>query len=439
MALSPDLMAEESVTHLFLTRMLMTVVAVLALLLAPAQLEAQADRGVRLDGDLIFRVGASGQTTADARAQQIESRLLAVLERPTGGLDPIVRRDDANRASSVIVVGGTTIVTVTPDDAAANGTTVERLAATWADQLRDVLPQARDRRTSAWQRFGAQVRGSVRTALARLLETIAVTLPGMLAALVVLLMVWGVATGVRRLVRAGVPSLIRDATIQSLVRQMSYYAVWIVGILVALDAFGFNPQTFVTGLGLTSVALGFALKDIVSNLVSGVLLQALRPFELGDQIVVGATEGSVEAINLRATHIRTYDGRLVLVPNGEVFTSRVTNNTSAPLRRGSVEIYLDYGQDVQHAMAVAQQIAQGTPGVAPTPATYARLRNLDTAGMMLEVRFWTDSQRSDFMATSCAVRLAVMLALKKAGIALPNTGPREVLIKPAEAGPTVLS
>jgi small-conductance mechanosensitive channel len=283
------------------------------------------------------------------------------------------------------------------------------------------------------------VRGNIRTAIARLLETIAVTLPRTLAALLVLLIVWVVATVVRRLVRAGVPSLVRDVTVQSLVRQMSFYAVWIVGILVALDALGLNPQTFVTGLGLTSVALGFALKDIVSNLVSGVLLQALRPFELGDQIVVGTTEGSVEAINLRATHIRTYDGRLVLVPNGEVFTSRVTNNTAAPLRRGSVEIYLDYGQDVSHAIAVAQKIAQETAGVAPTPATYARVRTLDTAGLMLEVRFWTDSQRADFTATSCAVRLAVMLALKQAGIALPNTGPREVFIKPAEAGPTISS
>jgi small conductance mechanosensitive channel len=427
------------VARLFDARLVVAVVAGLSLLLAPARLQAQADRGVRLDGDLIFRVGPSGQMTADVRAQQIESRLDALVERPGGNLEPVVRRDDADRASFLIVVAGTTIVTVTPDDAAANGTTAEQLAASWADQLRDALAQARDRRSSAWQRFRAQVRGNIRTAIARLLETIAVTLPRTLAALVVLLIVWGVAAGVRRAVRAGVPSVIRDKTIQSLVRQVSYYTVWVVGILVALDAFGFNPQTFVTGLGLTSVALGFALKDIVSNLVSGVLLQALRPFDLGDQIVVGATEGSVEEINLRATHIRTYDGRLVLVPNGEIFTSRVTNNTAAPLRRGSVEIYLDYGQDVSHAISVAQRTTQDTPGVAPTPATYARVRNLDTAGMMLEVRFWTDSQRSDFMTTSCAVRLAVMLALKQAGIALPNTSPREVFIRPAAAGPTVPS
>ena len=94
-----------------------------------------------------------------------------------------------------------------------------------------------------------------------------------------------------------------------------------------------NLESVATALGLGGVAVGFALKDILSNLVSGVLILAMRPFEIGDQIVISETEGTVEQIELRATQIRTYDGRLVLVPNGEVFTSRITNNTASPLRR----------------------------------------------------------------------------------------------------------
>ncbi len=81
-----------------------------------------------------------------------------------------------------------------------------------------------------------------------------------------------------------------------------------------------NLESVATVLGLGSVAIGFALKDILSNLVSGVLLLVMRPFEIGDQIVIGETERTVEQIELRATQIRTYDGRLVLVPNGEAFT-----------------------------------------------------------------------------------------------------------------------
>jgi hypothetical protein len=106
-------------------------------------------------------------------------------------------------------------------------------------------------------------------------------------------------------------------------KQVVYHLVWAIGILVAADALGFEPETVVTGLGLTSLALGFALKDIISNFVSGILILGLRPFQIGDEIVVGETEGSVQRIRLRAAEIKTYDGRLVLVPNAELFIANV--------------------------------------------------------------------------------------------------------------------
>ena len=392
---------------------------VVLMLALPTRADAQQDRPVRIDGDLVIRVGPSGTMTADVRAQQIESRLSLLVQRSTGTLTTSIGPAEA-KSGRDIALGGMDVMTVTAEDAAANGETVDRLAAAWADTIRDAVQKARDRRTSAWHRFGAQVRGSVRAALARLLESVADLLPRLFAALVVLGLVWGLATVVRRAARASVPHMVRDRTMQNLLREVAYYAVWLIGLLVALDALGLNPQTFVTGLGLTGVAVGFALKDILSNLVSGILLQALRPFELGDEIVVGPTEGRVEAIELRATHIRDYDGRLVLVPNGEVFTSRVTNNTASPVRRGSVELYTSYSIDFTRAMSVAREAAQATKGVAATPPASARLRELSGGNAIMQVRFWTDSRRSDFVGTSCAVRIAVVLALRDAGIALPE-------------------
>ena len=88
-----------------------------------------------------------------------------------------------------------------------------------------------------------------------------------------------------------------------------------------------------TTLGVGALGVGFALKDILSNLVSGVLILAMRSFQLGDQIAIGDTEGTVENIELRATQIRTYDGRLVRIPNADLFTSHITNNTASPFRR----------------------------------------------------------------------------------------------------------
>lgn len=189
---------------------------------------------------------------------------------------------------------------------------------------------------------------------------------------------------------------------------------------MALDAFGFDPRTVATGLGLTGLALGFALKDVLSNFVSGILILTLRPFELGDQIVVDETEGNVERIELRATQLRTYDGRVVLVPNAEVFTSRIINNTAAPIRRSSVELFIGYDSDLQKVVNVVTDAAQSAAGVLAEPRVSVRIRELGQDDVVVEVRFWTDSRRSDFVATTSAVRIAIVGALKQAGIGLPD-------------------
>jgi small conductance mechanosensitive channel len=186
-----------------------------------------------------------------------------------------------------------------------------------------------------------------------------------------------------------------------------------------------------TGLGLTGLALGFALKDIISNFVSGLLILALRPFELGDQIIVGETEGSVQRIDLRATQIRTYDGRIVLVPNGEVFTSRVINNTAAPLRRASVVVPISYATDLPQALVVVRDAVAVAEGVLPEPPPSVRVRELGLGDVLIEARFWTDSRRSDVVATISTVNTAIVAAMHAARLPLPDPGART--ITPANA------
>ena len=215
--------------------------------------------------------------------------------------------------------------------------------------------------------------------------------------------------------------------------QVTYYFVWIVGIVVTLDSVGMNLQTIATALGLGGVAVGFALKDIVSNLVSGVLILAMRPFQIGDQIVVGDTEGTVEQIELRATQIRTYDGTLVLVPNGQVFTSRITNNTASPLRRASVYVYLDYREDTARALAVILDTVKAVPGVAASPGPSIGVSEFQLDGVQLEARFWADSDRVQLVRTASAARIAIVRALKTASIRFPDRDERTVRIAPPQA------
>ena len=404
------------------------VCLVLLLALAAPAGRAQArqsddDReAVRLDGRTVFRVGATeaadGATVDDAatRARRIEQRLETLLESPAPLNPAIIQRDDErNPAERQITVNDALIVTVSAADAEDNLTDVDTLATRWALAIDEALAAGRARRAGR-----SEVLVLMEAAFVRLGESARTVLPRALATLLILALFGLLAWIVRWLLTRLFAVIIGDRTLENLIRQLVYYAIWVLGIIIAVNALGFDPQALATGIGLTSLALGFALQDILSNFVSGLLILVLRPFELGDEIVIGETEGAVQRIELRATEIRTYDGRSVLVPNAELFTSRVTNNTASPTRRGSIVFPLGYDQDLPRAMEVLRAAVAAVPGVLTKPPNTVIVRELTDADVILEVRFWTESTRRDFLEAQSQVSQAMLAALQEAGFPLPE-------------------
>lgn len=398
----------------------------LSVLVAGAQVDDEAS--IRLNGVPVIRVTAAGDESARVRAARIERRLRRLVADDRA-LPAIAVVPGPTADTRLVQLGDAPLVTVTRADAENHLLTVDDLGAEWSSALTNALQQARAARLSPGRRFATEMRGAATTALWRLADSATRIVPRVLAAVAVLGVFWALAAGLRTFLRVIFRRLISDLTVENLLKQLGYYLVWGIGILVAADALGFEPQVVVTGLGLTSLALGFALKDIISNFVSGILILGLRPFEIGDEIVVGDTEGSVQRIRLRATEIRTYDGRLVLVPNAELFTSRVTNNTAAPVRRTTVEVPVAYGSDLAHVEAVLLAAAGEVPEVLATPPPSVRLRALGGADMMLELRFWTDSQRADLLATTSAVARRVVASFRAAGLDLPQPDVRRVWLR----------
>jgi len=376
---------------------------------------------VRVDGQALFRVGALDDEDARTRASRAEERLANALESLPAPLPVRAVPVAAPAGSNEITVAGRRVVLVTPADAQDNGLSVAALSQRWSATIEKALARAAERRQSTSDRFVNAIRSSVQTAFARMLDSAIVVIPRAIAAALVIALFWSIAAAVRWLMRLIFRRIVSDLTVENLIKQVAYYAVWALGMLVAASAFGLDPQAVATGLGLTSLALGFALKDILSNFVSGLLILTLRPFRLGDQILIGPTEGSVERIELRATIIRTYDGRMVSVPNSETFTSRVTNNTASPVRRATVAVHLDYSARLALAFETILGATQRTEGVLAEPPSSVRLRSLEPDRLVLEARFWTDSQRSDYVLTASRVRLAILAALADAGIALPDS------------------
>lgn len=124
------------------------------------------------------------------------------------------------------------------------------------------------------------------------------------------------------------------AGLRVLVRQGLRVALWLAGLASALGTLGVNISALVAGLGLGGFALGFALRDILANLVAGVLILVYRPFQEGDAITVAGQSGTVSAIDLRYTELVSDDKR-ILVPNQTIFTSAVTVAPAGSATAGS--------------------------------------------------------------------------------------------------------
>jgi small-conductance mechanosensitive channel len=357
----------------------------------------------------------------------VERRLASVLQH-AGSLPATRVEPSAGGSSRTLTVLGVPIVTITPEDAQDHLSTPDELAAQWARTLDDALARAQQRRQGAWSRFGTEVLASIRAAFGSIAESAITIVPRALASILVLVVFWAIAAAARAVLRAIFRRIIADLTVENLLKQVADYAIWALGLVIAVDALGIDRRSVATGLGLTGIALGFALKDVLSNFVSGLLLLALRPFRVGDQIIVGETEGTVERVVLRATQLRTYDGRVVLVPNAELFTARVTNNTAAPIRRGKFSVHLGYDADVPAAIGAFGDAVATAAGVLSDPAPSVQVRELGPENVVLEVRFWTDSRR-DHVETGSQARRVVLSAAKERGIPLPDPDARVVTLR----------
>ena len=198
-------------------------------------------------------------------------------------------------------------------------------------------------------------------------------------------------------------------------------AVIAAGALLALTIVlpSVKPVDLLAGLGIGSVAIGFAFKDILQNWLAGVLILLRQPFRTGDQIVVNGYEGSVDHIETRVTAIRTYDGRMVLIPNSDVYTNAVIVNTAFEKRRSQYDVGIGYGDNTAKAKEVMLAAVKSVEGVEKDPAPEVLVVDLAASWVTLRPRWWTNSLRTDVVHVQSRVIEAIKTALDKHGIDMP--------------------
>ena len=165
-----------------------------------------------------------------------------------------------------------------------------------------------------------------------------------------------------------------------------------IGLMIAMVIAipGFTPAKLVGALGIGSVAIGFAFKDIFQNLLSGILLLLSEPFRIGDQIISGDYEGTVEDIKVRATTIRTYDGRQVVIPNSQLYTSVLTVNTAYKQRRLEFTVGIGYEDNIEEAKQVILQALKKSESVSKLAEPSVVATEFGPSSIDLKVRWFID-------------------------------------------------
>lgn len=190
-----------------------------------------------------------------------------------------------------------------------------------------------------------------------------------------------------------------------------------------------KPVDVFGGIGVISIAAGIAFQTVLGNMFAGMVILARDRFRVGDQIAVADHAGTVVEMGLSATGIKTFDGRLVLLPNQILHSNAVTVQTGFNAVRSSVSLDLDDATDLDRARAVAVETMAAQPSVLTDPAPQALLTSVGVTTVELELRFWSGARQMETREAQDAVIASVLRAFTTQGVRTGND------VRIVDAGP----
>ena len=237
------------------------------------------------------------------------------------------------------------------------------------------------------------------------------------AGIVILIVGWMVAGWLRNLIRRSMDKPSVDKTLASFMANLSYYAVLILTIFVALDTVGVEVVAFVGVLAAAGFAVGLALQGTLANFAAGVMLIIFRPFNVGDYVDVAGESGIVKGIQLFYTQIDTFDNRRIIIPNGEVFGSTIENNFYHDVVRVDADVATAYPEDIDAAREVLVEAAESIDDRVEEEGVQAALVGLGDSSIDWQVRIW--AKTGDSFRLKRELTRAVKYKLDEAGISIP--------------------
>lgn len=246
-------------------------------------------------------------------------------------------------------------------------------------------------------------------------------LPYIIAALIMIGLTFIVSSLAGRVANRVVNRTQLRGSLRNLLMRVINIIVWAFGLLLAAMLIfpGLTPTKALGGLGIASVAIGFAFKDIFENFFAGILLLWKFPFENGDYIECEGLVGRVENIYVRMTQLRKVNGELIVVPNSFLFKNPVFVLTDRDIRRTTLIIGIAYGENVDKAIPVIKAAAESCETVDKNMSLQVFMREFAASSVDIEITWWTDSTPVGLRRSKNEMVSAVKRALDENDIEIP--------------------
>ncbi len=241
--------------------------------------------------------------------------------------------------------------------------------------------------------------------------------PPSISVIIILIVAWFVSNWARRTLRAGLDKAKFDTTLSKFFANAVRWIILTVGVLFCFNVFDINTTTFAAVLGAAGLAIGLALQGSLGNMAAGVMLLVFRPFKVGDSITVVGQTGVINEIDLFTTTMDTADGRRIIIPNGQIFGNTIDNATYHPKRRADIRVSVGASSDLDHARAILEMAAIGTPGRLDEPPPSVTLANIGPT-LDWDISVW--AKTAEVGAVRQALIKAVRDELVRAGFEMPS-------------------
>ena len=188
-------------------------------------------------------------------------------------------------------------------------------------------------------------------------------------------------------------------------------------IIILVNGIGVDVTAVLGAAGVAGIAIGFASQTSLSNLISGLFLVLERPFKIGDWIEVDGSSGYVHSIELLSTYIRTFDNRMLRIPNEMLAKSKLINYSQYPIRRLDIDISVAYKENAGRVMQIFREAVIANHACFNEPEPLVVFKGFGAASMEFMVAVWTD--RNELQATRTSLMSDIKERFDKEGIDMP--------------------